>query len=118
MTRLSKNVGPYGLLTQKSASTSGPSDKDTQKSASASGPSGFTVDKSLSSEPERKETRKVLTQAAAADAATSSQASAPGGSLGDNDQDSFEPVIKPMMMLWGLEEKLTIYSVKKPGFAL
>ena len=37
--------------------------------------------------------------------------SAPGGSLDDSDRDSFEPVLKPMMMLWELEEKITIYSV-------
>ena len=64
-----------------SASASGPSDKDTQKSASASGPSD-------------KDTQ-----------------SAPGSSLGDSDRDSFEAVLKPMMMLWGFEEKMTIYSV-------
>ena len=71
----------------------GPSDKVTQKPASASGLSGATVNKSPSSEPGLKEASTGTGQAAAADAAIASQVSAPGGSLGDNDQNSLEPVL-------------------------
>ena len=83
-------IKPKGTQVKSlAASASWPSDKDTQKLASASGPSDKDTQKSASaSGPSDKDAQK------------SASVSGPSGSIR-----------KPMMMLWGLEQEITIYSV-------